>query len=595
MAAPQDGERRPSRSRRSFTSDESGSDSEVEWTGTTSPVVRHTKRKDMEILKEEEEHEELLADVGRETTGPVKRLLDSGQRFLRSRRKEKANARGPNKLVQGSQQPGESGVMYELESGSGFPKASFDSADSDQDRLDAVYASEAVCNPLLHPIYPCGYLIQAADLSQVRKKSKIKIALFATGLVGLFLLLLLQAYRATVAKKHAPVRHHSDQELANWPLTTVLISLDGFRADFLNRGLTPSLNSFIDQGVSPRYILPSFPSVTFPNHYTMVTGLYPESHGIVGNSFWDPELQDNFYYTDPTKSLQAKWWQAEPIWVTAEKQGVKVAVHMWPGSEVDLPGVGPHYVDKYKGDEKLSRKLDRIMHFLDIPGPQASDYNPKTPRPQLIAAYVPIVDSDGHKWGPNSTEIRKTIHEVDDMIAGILTGIEERNLSSVVNVVVVSDHGMATTDVTRLIQLEDLVNTDLVEHTDGWPLFGLRFKNSVDDAHLHKIYEEIHGLAAERGSFEVHLRGDMPQRYHFNQSDRIAPLWIIPNAGWAVVTKDDFDVAKGLRNGDVYHPRGLHGYDHEHPLMRAIFAARGPSFPHSPGSRVEVFRKSFDD
>jgi predicted AlkP superfamily pyrophosphatase or phosphodiesterase len=317
--------------------------------------------------------------------------------------------------------------------------------------------------------------------------------------------------------------------------------------------------------------------------------MYPEAHGVVGNSFWDPALEKEFYYTDPQRSLQPHWWGGEPIWVTAEKQNAKTAVHMWPGSEANIDDLSISYVDKYNGSEVLSRKIDRIMGLLDVPGPQDIGVKSDTPRPQLIAAYVPNVDGDGHRYGPNSTEIRKTISSVDNMLGGILKGLQERNLTNIVNVVVVSDHGMATTDVSRLIQLEDLVDPAELAHIDGWPLYGLRPKKLSD---LDRLYNQIKDKAKDNPNIEVYLRDkNMPERYHFSKNERIAPLWIVPKTGWAIVAKSEFDVEEGKKKGEVYHPRGLHGYDHEHPLMRAIFVARGPAFPHTPGSRMEPFRK----
>lgn len=370
--------------------------------------------------------------------------------------------------------------------------------------------------------------------------------------------------------------------------TTILISLDGFRADFLYRNLTPTLNKFVAEGISPKFMLPSFPSVTFPNHYTMATGMYPEAHGVVSNTFWDPDLQKEFYYTDPERSLQPFWWGGEPLWVTAERQSVRTAVHMWPGSEAHIKAQQIAYVDKYNGSEVLIRKVDRIMDLLDVPGPLDIGTNANTPRPQLIAAYVPDVDGDGHRYGPNSTQIRQTISNADAMIGGILKGLQERNLTNVVNVVVVSDHGMATTDVSRLIQLEDLIDPEELSHIDGWPLYGLRPKNPD---RLHTLYDKLVSEHGDNPNIEIYLRENMPERYHFSNNDRIAPLWIIPKTGWAIVTKSEFNVKDGKKKGEVYHPRGLHGYDHEHPLMRAIFIARGPAFPHTPGSRMEPFRK----
>ncbi|KAK5722925.1 hypothetical protein LTR17_014138 [Elasticomyces elasticus] len=380
--------------------------------------------------------------------------------------------------------------------------------------------------------------------------------------------------------------------------TTLLISLDGFRADFLHRNLTKTLASFMRQGVSPKYMLPSFPSLTFPNHFTLVTGLHPESHGIVGNTFWSTELEKEFHYTDPARSMQAEWWDAEPIWVTAEKAGLQTGIHMWPGSEVTggIEGVKASYVDHFNGDEHLGNKINRILGWLDLPGSlDAPGAAGQELRPQLIAAYVPDVDSDGHKYGPNSTYIKSTIAEVDGMLGSLFDGIARRNLTDIVNIIIVSDHGMATTSVSRLIQLEDLIDTSLIEHTDGWPLYGLRPYDSSPEKllQLYTMLLEQSKLPKYKHAFEVYLRDkDMPERFHFSNNDRIAPLWLVPKAGWAIVVKDEFDVAASIQSGEVYHPLGLHGYDNHHPLMRAMFVARGPAFPHIPGSELAPFQNT---
>ena len=340
-------------------------------------------------------------------------------------------------------------------------------------------------------------------------------------------------------------------------------------------------------------MIPSFPSLTFPNHYTLVTGLYPEHHGIVSNSFWDTDLQESFYYTNKEHSMQPKWWNAaEPLWETAERQGVRTAIHMWPGSEAHIGEHEPSHIDKYNGSEVLPSKVDRILGWLDKPGAVDPGFSASDPRPGLIAAYVPNVDADGHLYGPNSTEIRKTIMEVDSMLNSLLHGLERRNLTEIVNVVIVSDHGMATTDTERTIQLEDLVDTSLIEHTDGWPHYGLRPKNPSD---VQTLYTQLKDAAEKWPDhpFDVYLKeNDMPSRFHFSKNDRIAPLWIMPHAGWAIVKRDEFNVADAKQKNEIYHPRGIHGYDHEDPLMRAIFVARGPAFPHKPGAKVKPFQNT---
>ncbi|CAK7231750.1 hypothetical protein SCUCBS95973_008021 [Sporothrix curviconia] len=510
----------------------------------------------------------------------------------RQRRKDKKK-----RLLAQARDGEDAELMFEMEEG-GMKEGSSTGDSSDRDDSDEVDRRG---------------LAGLADATGRRKRRGWGRWLLLHSLIAvLFALLVLGAWKMTLVKKAQKQQQQQQQEgqahkgepakaktivsngTALFAPTTLIISLDGFRADFLSRGLTPRLNAFVREGVSPLYMMPSFPSVTFPNHYTLVTGLYPESHGIVGNTFWDPAFKADFHYTDPARSLDPKWWGGEPLWVTAERQGARTAIHMWPGSEAHVLNEEPSYVDKYNGREKLSKKVSRILDFLDQPGLESAAADDvdgsRVPnlRPQLIAAYVPNVDADGHRYGPNSTEIRGTIAAVDSMLNDIFAGLEARNLTHIVNVVVVSDHGMATTDVSRLMQLEDLVDMDKIQHVDGWPLVGLRPK---DESELEAVYQSVLNRTADNPNLEVYLRDvDMPARYHFSHNPRIAPLWLVPKTGWNIVQRDEFDVAEGMANSLVYHPRGLHGYDHEHPLMRAIFVARGPAFPHAPNSKLEAFQ-----
>ncbi|CAI4210780.1 unnamed protein product [Parascedosporium putredinis] len=434
--------------------------------------------------------------------------LSEKKRIRRSRRREK------RERLKEQAEHGEDGeLMYEMEEGgmkdgSSTGESSEDSEEMDQNRLNVITKAKAD-----------------------RKRSRRRWILIHTIIVAVFAVFVLVAWKLTADRKRMAV---ASQVFSNGTAlfgpTTVIISLDGFRPDFLQRGLTPRLNAFIREGVSPKYMLPSFPSVTFPNHYTLATGLYPESHGIVGNTFFDPTLNGDFFYTDPTRSLDPKWWMGEPFWVTAEKQGVRAAIHMWPGSEAHIMNTEPSFLDEYNGKEPLEKKVDRLFEFLDLPGRENKDVQLQDTRPQLIAMYVPNVDSDGHTYGPNSTEINKTINQVDTMMDNIFHGLEQRNLTNIVNIIVVSDHGMATTDVTRLTQLDDIVDLDKVSHIDGWPLVGLRPKDPED---LQSLYDQAMNNTRDNPNIEVYLRDvDMPERYHFSKNERIAPLWLIPKAGW---------------------------------------------------------------
>jgi len=560
---------------------------------------------DRSVLLEEEERDRLLEESRRRgrrgsalLVAPLKKLFSKsttdltlglgngsgdllneekggGKREKRRRRRERRRER-KERLMSEAEQGEDGHLMYEMEEG-GMKEGSSTGSSSEAEGSDELDRRGLKG---LHDE-------KAARRRRWRRWCFIHL-LIAVG----FSILVLLSWKLSLNRKKATLERQQkimSNGTALFAPTTILISLDGFRADFLNRGITPNLNAFIAEGISPAYMMPSFPSVTFPNHHTIATGLYPESHGVVGNTFWDEELQEEFYYTNPN-AMQPKWWGGEPIWVTAESQGLRSAIHMWPGSEAHIGGLEPAFIDNYNGKERLPNKVTRILEWLDRPGLENKLAEVVDMRPQLIAAYVPNVDSDGHKYGPNSTEIRTTIAGVDDMLNGLLKGLDERNLTHIVNVVVVSDHGMATTDTSRMIQLEDILDTSLIEHMDGWPLYGLRPKNPAD---LQFLYDTLAAEAAVSPGFEVYLRDEnMPERYHFSKNERIAPLWMIPKAGWAIVTKDEFDVADAKAKGIVYHPRGLHGYDHEHPLMRAIFVARGPAFPHPANSRVEPFRKS---
>ena len=537
---------------------------------------------DSKLLEEEEEREKLLTGLKQPSTLGA---LSSGDRdkngVVRSEWKEnklqRRRDRKAKKRKNKAYKDEEGELMYEMEQGGPHDRSSseFSTSLSESSPDKIISTSNSSFKILMHFVLIPGTIIL------------------------LFSLLMFGAYKMSRKSKDKAMHPSTDNCISyaitsngtsNFAPTTILISLDGFRADFLNRGLTPTLSSFIAQGVSPRYMLPSFPSLTFPNHYTIVTGLYPESHGVVGNTFWDPHLKEEFYYTDPARSMKPKWWkEGEPLWVTAEHQNVKTAMHMWPGSEAYMQPE-PTFLDKYNDSEILSRKVDRILEYLDFP----SDHDlgvldSANKRPQFIAAYVPNIDADGHKYGPNSTEIRQTISNVDGMLHNLFVGLQDRNLSNLVNVVIVSDHGMATTSTDRLIQLDDLVDPEIIEHIDGWPLFGLRPKVNQD---VQTLYKQLKQKSMKDLSFNVYLKDrDMPAKYHFVNNDRIAPLWIVPKTGWALVTKTEFDITEAKKSGRIYHPRGLHGYDHENPLMRAIFIARGPAFPHQPGSRLEAFRE----
>ncbi|KAF4943872.1 hypothetical protein FGADI_13108 [Fusarium gaditjirri] len=382
--------------------------------------------------------------------------------------------------------------------------------------------------------------------------------------------------------KSDPVYHSSLLQNNDQPPRpiTIVLSIDGFAAEFLQRNLTPNLSSFASGSFSPEYLKPSFPSATFPNHVTLVTGLYPESHGIVGNKFWDPSLRQHFIHRQPSISNLEKWWDSEPIWARAEMQGIPSAVLMWPGAEVRMKGMLPTILQRFK-EETISSKRDYILELLDLPISQ---------RPRLIMSYIHHLDAIGHMYGPNSNQVNDTLREIDAMFGEFLAALDQRGLKETLNLIVLSDHGM--TERKGLIQLEDLVARERLRSVDGssvlaglWPEEG---ENST--TMYHNILSLVQRDYADK--LDVYLKQEtMPPRFHFTRSRRIAPIWIVPKPGWAVLTKEEFDIEQASLTGTEYRTRGFHGYDNEEASMRTIFMARGPAFARASRVKVAPFRE----
>lgn len=352
--------------------------------------------------------------------------------------------------------------------------------------------------------------------------------------------------------------------------TTVVVSLDGFHPHYINDEVTPYLHELLTQNSGAPYMTPSFPSSTFPNHWTMVTGLYPSNHGIVGNTFFDSALKTTFFNRKPAQSLRKEFWGGEPIWQTASFQGVISGIHMWPGSEVDWETESPIFVDKFNKTEQLDVKVNRVFTWLDEDNLEH--------RPELIMAYVPTVDTVGHLHGINGEELIQALKDVDNLVGGLMNGIESRNLTDIVNLVVVSDHGMAPTSNKRLIYLDELIDMGNVEHIEGWPLIGITPKAGL---HLDAFYNNLKDAQNQfgQGKWDVYLRENLPEEWkfggsHYNKySSRIAPLWLIPRVGWSFTTKKEMEGYNGN-----YKLQGVHGYNNTEVLMRALFVAKGPYF-----------------
>ena len=337
----------------------------------------------------------------------------------------------------------------------------------------------------------------------------------------------------------------------------ILVSLDGFRWDFDLRTETPNLDRLADEGVRAEILLPVFPTKTFPNHYTQVTGLWPSHHGIVGNNIRDPELEDRFSLRSRQAVADARWWGGEPIWVTAEKQGLKTAPLFWPGSEAPIGGVRPTYWQPYRYDMPNAERVDQLLAWLDLP---AGD------RPHFLTLYASDLDSAAHGSNPDSSpEVAEAVARVDAMLGRLLDGLAERGLSESIDLIVVSDHGMSATSSDRVIPVDDYVDLDTVDVMSMGALLTLWPKPEDVDA----VYAALKGAHPH---LAVYSRDEIPERFHFRDNPCIPPIVGIPDDGWSASTRSRLHESPERFDG------GAHGYDHDLESMGAFFVARGPAF-----------------
>jgi predicted AlkP superfamily pyrophosphatase or phosphodiesterase len=335
----------------------------------------------------------------------------------------------------------------------------------------------------------------------------------------------------------------------------VLISIDGFRPDYLDRGATPTLNALAAAGVRAQAMKPAFPSLTFPNHYTLVTGLYPDRHGIVNNRMTDPLSGARFVYNDPQTTRDPAWWGGEPIWVGAEKHGLRAATVFWPGSDVAIAGTRPSRWLPFDGKMTPDARVDRLLAWMDLPAAQ---------RATFYTLYFEQVDHAAHDDGPDSAAVGAALREVDAALARLVGGLRRRGLDGRVNLVIVSDHGGTATAPERVIHLEDLIGDDLAETVTLGILAGVNPRPG-------KTAEAEARLLRTHAHMQCRRKGEMPARLHYGTNARIPALLCLADDGWIITTRDYLAKRKRFPGGD-------HGYDNDDPNMRALFVANGPAF-----------------
>ncbi len=342
----------------------------------------------------------------------------------------------------------------------------------------------------------------------------------------------------------------------------VLVSFDGFRHDYRERFETPNLDRLVAAGVEARGFRSVFPTLTFPAHYSIVTGLHPGHHGITNNKFWDPVRQARYSPDDRSTVADGSWYDGEPIWVTAEKQGLLSASYFWVGSEAAIGGVRASEVVPFRRGVPDDARVDTVIEWLARP--QAS-------RPHAILLYFSAVDGAGHRHGPDADgPLQQAVSRVDRALGRLVDGIDALPHGERVHVIVVSDHGMATIDRERTMYLSDALELRKTRVASTGPTAHLFVEG--DATRRREVRADLERAFPEA---EVYLRAELPAAYHAADNPRFGDVIVVAPEGAVVL------LGSGMQS-----TRGRHGYPASMDSMLGLFAASGPRF--RAGTRLPV-------
>lgn len=355
-----------------------------------------------------------------------------------------------------------------------------------------------------------------------------------------------------------PIERGPDSLRSRPAALVLLVSIDGMRVDYLQRGLTPNLQRLIDDGVRARWMTPSYPSLTFPNHYTLVTGVHPDRHGIVHNTMQDAQLSD-FALSNRQAVGDPRWWQAEPIWVSAERAGIPTAPLFWPGSEARIGGFRPQLWRPYDVDFSYQQRIDTIVQWL-------TERAGQTPANGFATLYFEYVDKMGHEHGPDSTELNAALAQADAAIGELLQQLQAAGIADQLNLVIVSDHGMATVPPQNYLLDEQMVDPSL----GSWVSLG---QSAGFQPHPDQLQAAEAQLLGRHPHYQCWRRSELPHRWHYGSHPRVPPIVCQLDEGWDVLNRRAL-----LWRQRLTGPRGSHGFDPALPSMRTIFIAHGPAF-----------------
>ncbi len=386
----------------------------------------------------------------------------------------------------------------------------------------------------------------------------------------LFRLLLCASAAVSVGCIHQPAITTTGSA-TNHASPLLLISIDAYRYDYIDRGLSPTLAMLAKNGVQAASMQPSFPTLTFPNHYTLVTGLRPDHNGVVDNTMFDPHL-GKFSLGNRKAVSDGRWWeQGIPIWVTADQHGLRTATMFWPGSEAAIHGYRPDHWKPFDDSVTADQRVDQVLVWLDLP-PAA--------RPRFLTLYFDAVDHAGHKYGPGSAQEDAALRATDAALARLVQGLKQRGLFQRINLIVLSDHGMAAVPEQNSVLIDQLIPLDQVQVASTGILAGFnpRSDSEQDLANFAAIEQR---LEQPQRHMRCWNKRRVPTRLDYGSNPRIPQLLCLANVHWRIIASTNPARLKGSLSV------GNHGYDNADPLMQAIFIAHGPAF--RAGAKVSAF------
>jgi predicted AlkP superfamily pyrophosphatase or phosphodiesterase len=331
----------------------------------------------------------------------------------------------------------------------------------------------------------------------------------------------------------------------------VLVSLDAFRWDYNKLYNTPNLNQLAKDGVNAERMIASFPTNTFPNHYSIATGLYPDHHGLINNSFAAPDLGLYYRMGDRSAVENPAFYGGEPVWVTAEKQGAKAASFFWVGSEAAVGGIHPTYWKKYDGSIGFEARIDTVIKWLSYPSAK---------RPELVTLYFDEPDATSHDFGPGSAETRKVVEHLDSLMGTLRKKLAALPDAKKINLIILSDHGMAAVSSERYVNIKAFVPERMIASVSGSnPVFMINPAEGKSDSILI-LLKNAKGLKA--------WKGDLPAKWNFGTNQRIPEIVVVADSSWSI----------GTRAGGASIRGGAHGYDNYNSDLFSIFYAAGPAF-----------------